>query len=548
MMLTLVLGTTISFSSCGSGDDDDVITPGGSTGNSYGDLNGALVATGSTKDISFQYATLLASVDVQALTSQSQSYQVGVVWMKEKEIKPGDSPYDYETRLVYGRGFNRTTTDIMQNQFQIVASDLCPNAKYYYRAFVKIGENYHYGKICTFNTVDPSKYLKLSTGETSSINAISAVVGGSATFSGTDDLDIRVYVLYSTTLNTAEKLNFDYIHDGAYNYKKDDYDIKYAYPDEQGVIKCSLPVLIPNTKYYYRVCVRFEYGDREDADYYAPEVRSFTTSDVSTIGLQTNAATDITSTSATINGQVEIDKLGIDKLGDFYCDFGFLLSTNISSNTELDHSSSENKYITSYYNYREDDMKDGVVYDVGANIDQQTGKLSFTISGLSKEQKIYYRFYMYIHDTHYGYIRNYYGDVKSFTTKGIEKTEYIDMGNGVKWAACNIDATSPEQLGFCGPVTNAQAKLTTGTRLPTTDDVSYLRKNCTWSSITYKGVAGYLVSASNGNAIFLPGDYNTYYWTSSKSSDSFYYAFRASSGNTTWDYYTYDYYARCVKD
>ena len=131
---------------------------------------------------------------------------------------------------------------------------------------------------------------------------------------------------------------------------------------------------------------------------------------------------------------------------------------------------------------------------------------------------------------------------------GIEKTGYIDMGNGVKWAACNIDATSPEQLGYCGSVTNAQAKLPTGTRLPTTDDVSYLRNNCTWTSVTYNGVSGYLVSASNGNAIFLPGDYNTYYWTSSKSSNSYYYAFRASNGNTTWDYYTYDYYARCVKD
>ncbi len=533
MMLTLVLGTTISFSSCSS-DDDDEIAPGGSTGNSYGDLNGALVATGSAKDISFQKATLLASVDVQALTSQSQSYQVGVVWMKEKEIKPGDSPYDYETRLVYGRGDYKTTKDIMQNQFQIVAYDLCPNAKYYYRAFVKIGENYYYGKICTFNTVDPSKYLKLSTGETSSINAFSAVVGGSATVSGTDDLDISVYVLYSTTLNTAEKLNFDYIHDGAYNYEKDDYGTQYAYPDEQGVVKCSLSGLKPNTKYYYRVCVRFEYGDRDHAYYYAPEVKSFTTSDVSTIGLQTNAATDITSTSSTINGQVDIDKLG-----DSYSDFGFLLSTNISSNTELVYDAS--KHNMSYL-YRGDSMKDGVIYYVGDYIDQQTGKLSYTINGLSMEQKIYYRFYMCLNDTYY------YGDVKSFTTKGIEKTGYIDMGNGVKWAACNIDATSPEQLGFCGPVTDAQAKLSTGTRLPTTDDVTYLRYNCTWTSMTYKGVSGYLVSASNGNAIFFPGDNYTYYWTSSEKSSSYYYAFRASSGNTTWDYYTYDYYARCVKD
>ena len=68
-------------------------------------------------------------------------------------------------------------------------------------------------------------------------------------------------------------------------------------------------------------------------------------------------------------------------------------------------------------------------------------------------------------------------------------------------------------------------------RVPTDAEWTELRENCTWTWTTQNGVNGYLVSASNGNSIFLPAAglrYETYlydvgsygsYWSSSLATD-----------------------------
>ena len=68
-------------------------------------------------------------------------------------------------------------------------------------------------------------------------------------------------------------------------------------------------------------------------------------------------------------------------------------------------------------------------------------------------------------------------------------------------------------------------------RIPTDAEWTELRENCTWTWTTQNGVNGRLVTASNGNSIFLPaagrrwqGDLDTvgsygYYWSSSLSTD-----------------------------
>ena len=155
---------------------------------------------------------------------------------------------------------------------------------------------------------------------------------------------------------------------------------------------------------------------------------------------------------------------------------------------------------------------------------------------------------------------------------------YVDLGLSVKWATCNVGADSPEDYGdyfawgetspkstynwstykwcrgdydnltkYCtsssyGQVDNkkqldlsddaARAIWGGSWRMPTHNELTELRENCSWTWTTQNGVKGYKVtSKTNGNSIFLPaagyryvssllraGSYG-YYWSSSLYTD-----------------------------
>ena len=132
-----------------------------------------------------------------------------------------------------------------------------------------------------------------------------------------------------------------------------------------------------------------------------------------------------------------------------------------------------------------------------------------------------------------------------------EKT-YVDLGLSVKWATCNVGATTPEEYGdyfawgevepkttydwstykygawldqltkYCNnskygkdgfadnktvldPEDDAAAVNWGGSwRMPTKAEQDELRNNCTWTWTIQNGVNGYKVTGSNGNSIFLP--------------------------------------------
>ena len=169
--------------------------------------------------------------------------------------------------------------------------------------------------------------------------------------------------------------------------------------------------------------------------------------------------------------------------------------------------------------------------------------------------------------------------------------EYIDLGlpSGLKWATCNVGASSPEDYGgyyawgeieeksnydwstykWCNGSYNTQTKYCTSSsygtvdnktvldpqddvahvkwggtwRMPTNAEQDELRTNCTWSWTTQNGVNGYKVTGPNDNSIFLPAagyrngtevSYrNSYYWSSSLYRDNSYlaaYLFFGSGG------------------
>ena len=114
-----------------------------------------------------------------------------------------------------------------------------------------------------------------------------------------------------------------------------------------------------------------------------------------------------------------------------------------------------------------------------------------------------------------------------------EGHEYVDLGLSVKWATCNVGATSPEDYGhyFAWGETRPKAEytvensLTCGKqmsdisgnvnydaatanwggdwRMPTKEEMKELC-NCAWERTTQNGVNVYRVTGPNGNSIFLP--------------------------------------------
>ena len=165
--------------------------------------------------------------------------------------------------------------------------------------------------------------------------------------------------------------------------------------------------------------------------------------------------------------------------------------------------------------------------------------------------------------------------------------EYVDLGlpSGLKWATCNVGATTPEEYGdyfawgevepkttynwstykygtdedqltkYCNnsdygkygftdnktildPGDDAATMNWGGSwRMPTKAEQDELRTKCTWDWTTQSGVSGYKVTGLNGNSIFLPaagymvgdtlflaGSFG-YYWSSSLYADNPSYAY-----------------------
>lgn len=124
--------------------------------------------------------------------------------------------------------------------------------------------------------------------------------------------------------------------------------------------------------------------------------------------------------------------------------------------------------------------------------------------------------------------------IRNIADAEISQSRVVDLGLSVKWANCNVGATSPEQYGglygwadatgtlikkklslypsknpptdICGNAAYDIARAQWGGtwRLPTEKEMKELIEKCTWLPTTYKGVKGLKVVGSNGKAIFLP--------------------------------------------
>ena len=295
--------------------------------------------------------------------------------------------------------------------------------------------------------------------------------------------------------------------------------------------------------------------------------------------IETGAAENITSTSATLKGMVNVDIIDYEELV-----FGVLYSTKAE---ELDDFTAPSK--------------NGLVL-IG-------NEFKVNITDLKAETKYYYRAYVMLNN-----LQILLGDVKEFTTlekNGSDEPEipeepetpedpanghaYVDLGLSVRWATMNVGANAPEECGdyfawgetqpkeeynwstykWCEGNYDTQTKYCTdsyyGTvdnktildleddaatvnwggawRMPTKEELQELLEDCTWTKVVQNDHNCYMVTGPNGNTIILPAAgvfddtiievYNTMgcYWSSSLSEDSSsnaYYLY-FSSGEVDWD-------------
>ena len=174
------------------------------------------------------------------------------------------------------------------------------------------------------------------------------------------------------------------------------------------------------------------------------------------------------------------------------------------------------------------------------------------------------KFYIATLTANSNFVANFY------KSTDIDVHEYVDLGLSVKWADCNVGATSPVGYGdyfswgetspkeiynwdssYKWKNSNYYSKENNKTildleddaayvnwggnwRMPTKEEFQELIDNCTWKDITHSGVNGIIVTSKiNGNSIFLPntghidGSYYYskgsagYYWSSSLESNNY---------------------------
>ena len=174
----------------------------------------------------------------------------------------------------------------------------------------------------------------------------------------------------------------------------------------------------------------------------------------------------------------------------------------------------------------------------------------------------------------------------SSATGTIGSHGYVDLGLSVKWATCNVGASSPEDYGSYfawgetaekdtyteknsktygesyGDISGysefdaARANWGSSWRMPTKAEFQELMDYCTWTWTTYNGKEGYkVVSKKNSNSIFLPaagyrygsslihaGEYG-HYWSSTPYESDTYRAYRlyfhSGDRDARWGYRSY---------
>ena len=333
------------------------------------------------------------------------------------------------------------------------------------------------------------------TGIASEITATSAVISAEITSGGDLSVTSRGFVYGTSESDMSQMVTVD---------------------GNLGPYMASLNDLIPNTTYYYKAYATNVLGTTYG------NVMSFTLITTYPPTVVTTTSSEITSTGATISGNVNSDG------GFAVTERGFIYGTNAN--------------------------------DLTQTVTSGSGSGSYTkiLNNLTPNTTYYYKAYAT------NRLGTAYGEVLSFTTPAYDYSDptgytngygYVDLGlpSGTRWATCNVGASTPTAYGnyfawgettpketynwstyrYCngsyGTLTKycnnsiygnngftdnlttleasddaATANWGAGWRLPTNAEMNELINNCTVTLTNQNGVNGRLFTGPNGNSIFLP--------------------------------------------
>ena len=413
--------------------------------------------------------------------------------------------------------------------FSAKLSSLKYDTQYFYVACTKVRDREYFGEVKSFNT--PAFTATVTTNDAENISLFAASFSGAVQLNTTEQIGGQLWFLYSSTtkdldglITEGTKVNCDYFQDNVFITRVE--TLKY------------------NTTYYYVACARYF-----NKDYYG-NVKSFHTGDFS-VNVSSEPVSNLKPFSVTLNSKIELTNAdNLDR------EVWYLYAEGIVNQNELEAKGQK----------------------VSAEI-TESGTFSVDLNCLSYDSQYSYAAYAKVYD------KVISTQVQSFNTPSPD--EIVDMGLSVKWRSWNLGATKPEGEGdyYCWGETDATAKysynfiyyalcygsnssfvrynqydnltvlkpsddaatviLKDGWRMPTDEEFTELRTNCSWTLTSINGVKGYLAeSKKNKNAIFFPlagvrVDRSKYtnsghYWSSSLRTD----LYPQSAWSLSFDVYT----------
>ena len=419
------------------------------------------IITSSATNISYTSATVGGNVTDDGGASITER---GIVYSTSQHPTIDDS------KISSGSGLGTYTCKL---------TELQDGVTYYVRAYAVNSKGTAYGEEKSFNTIE-IVVPTITTSSATNISYTSVTIGGNVTSDGGASV-IERGIVYATSQNPTID------------------DSKLSNGSGLGAFSGNISELNENTTYYARA-----YAVNKKGIAYGEEI-SFATKAIVKPSITTGSAKNISSTSATVDGNVTSDG------GASVTERGVVYSTNQNPTIE-------NSIVTSggglgAFTCQLTELQSGVTYYARAYATNKKGTT--------------------------------YGNSIQFTT--FEIHEYIDLGLSVKWATCNIGANQPEAVGnyfawgetepkvnfnfenykwydktsslltkYCtnskyGIVDNkrkldlnddaAHVNWGGNWRMPTRSELNELINKCTW---TWTDRGCVVTSKINGNSIYLP--------------------------------------------